>query len=602
MTPQEELAALRRLAHLEAKASGMSLTVQPQDNSAQPYVTPEGGVISAEGQEVYKPVPLPPPTEGMSGFEQFAAGAKSKLVDYGMGAQQLIPGMPDISADVAEKKRLDAPLMNTGAGQAGAVTGALLPMLATAGFPVTNTYRGATALGGAMGLLEPTTEGMGEKLGNAAMGVGAGFAGQLGGNVLAAMLRGGKALISPLFESGRSELADYIIQQQAADPLKALASGQAYRAATPGVVPTLAEATLDPGISGLQRGVVGPDIAVRENANRTAIVDALKSVAQNPTARQAAVDARAAAADPLYAAAKAKVVPVDAEFEALLQRPAVRSAAGQVEINSANAGAPAQLGADVSGDYLHQLKMALDGELSTGPQRGIDAATLGGVKNARQSVLDWIEDPSRIPEYGQARQTYSSMSRPIGQMDIGQELVDKLVPALSQAGGSNARLSAASLAKALRDAPDNLARKATGFEGATLENILDPSQISLVEGAVKDLGREQAGYDAAMIRGSPTSRNLITQNLIDQLGGSLGGPRTQALVSALAHYPLRAIDLFTAPLSQEVNAKIAQKLADSSLGLQSLQYQPRATANNQIAEILRKATPIGALGVYSGQQ
>jgi len=644
VTPQEELAALRRLAELEAKV-GMQMTIVPEDKT-KGYRTPEGGVFSAEGVEVYKPTPIPSPTEGMSRFDKFAAGAKAKLADYAMGAQQLIPAMPDISQDVAEKRRIDAPLMATGAGQAGAVTGALLPMLATAGFPATNTYRGATALGGAMGLLEPTTEGASERLGNAAMGAGAGFVGQLGGNTLAALLRGGKSLISPLFQSGRNELADYIIQQQAADPLKALQAAQAYRPATEGVVPTLAESTMDPGISALQRAATGTDVADRHMMNRRVLVDLLKNMGGTDDALAAARQARKSFGESAYPAALDGVrVPNDDAMNVLMDRPSMNEAVGRSMRLGREKGLTLIEGQDIPArteiipgqglpsfpgsqsyqsvsraeDYipgetrevpqefknylasgLQYMKMSMDDIVKGTGGQGMGAHEAAAVRDTQDALGGWLEE--RLPAYMAANQEYKTLSQPINQMKLARELFNKAVPAGSDAANSIARLTPNSLATALREGNETLAKKAAGKWGSRVEDIFTPEQMVAVKGISSDLSREQAAYDAAMTRGSPTSRNLVTQNLIDQLGGSFGGPRTKALISALATYPLRAVDLFTAPLSQEINATIAKKLADSNLGIQALQYRPMATANNRIAEILRKATPMGAIGVYSGEQ
>lgn len=639
------------LAYVQGQV-GMDLHVGPDDTrGSKSYTQPDGTVISAQGQVVYDPKTDPTqsldPTSGMSGPEKYAAGTKAKLVEYAMGAQQLVPGLPDNTQEIIDKQRLDAPLMATGAGQAGGITGALLPMMATGGIPGINTYRGAAALGGAMGAIEPTTNGAIGKAENALMGAGAGVTGQLGGNTLAALLRGGKSLVAPLFESGRNEAADYIIQQQAADPLKALQAAQSYQSATPGVVPTLAEATLDPGISALQRGSGGNDVASRHLSNRRAIVDALRDMGGTPEDMQNALAVRSTMTGPAYKSSMNEAVPGNDALSELMRRPSMQASVGRAlhlakegglniiegehiparaqiipgegepswlsssrSYNNANTepyipGSTQEIPEEFknySGQGLQYMKMSLDDIANPPMGQGMSAHEMAALKGTRAKFGDWLDES--IPQYGGANRMYRALSEPINQMEIARELYNRVLPALSEDAGSVSRMTPQRFAQALREGSDKLVESATGRPGQ-LEDVMRPDQMRTLEGISSDLGREQAAYDAAMIRGSPTSRNLVTQNLVDQVGGSFGGPRTKALISAITRYPLRAVDLFTEPLSQEINAKIAQKLSDSSLGLKSLQYQPQATRTNQIAEMLRRMTPaltLGALGAYGSQK
>lgn len=145
------------------------------------------------------------PTEGMSGFDKFAAGAGKAVVDLGRGAQQLAANLPgsdllDASVDkisgalgierktsladerqaiqneIDESRRLDAPLMNTGAGKWGNVAGNVLASIATSVVPGANTATGAAAIGTALGALQPTVEGE-SRATNTLIGGGAGLAG-----------------------------------------------------------------------------------------------------------------------------------------------------------------------------------------------------------------------------------------------------------------------------------------------------------------------------------------------------------------------------------------------------------------------------------------
>ena len=138
------------------------------------------------------------PTEGMNSGEKFLAGAGKFLADSARGLKQnlldepaaalerMMPWSAGISqaiggktaaqiaqearAQSAESKRLDAPLMRTGAGIAGNLAGglAVAPLAAPLG-----------AIGGGMlmGAAEPTTQGGGEALKNMAIGGATGYAG-----------------------------------------------------------------------------------------------------------------------------------------------------------------------------------------------------------------------------------------------------------------------------------------------------------------------------------------------------------------------------------------------------------------------------------------
>lgn len=137
------------------------------------------------------------PTAAMSTGEKFLAGAGKALTDMGRGAKQrldeaaaalesAVPGSGAINrflgtpsaaqirdvgqASVAESKRLDAPLMNTGAGLAGNIAGGVVG--GTIAAPL-----GPVGAGAALGYVAPTIGGPEEVMTNMAFGSGAGWAG-----------------------------------------------------------------------------------------------------------------------------------------------------------------------------------------------------------------------------------------------------------------------------------------------------------------------------------------------------------------------------------------------------------------------------------------
>lgn len=116
------------------------------------------------------------PTKGMSDAYLGVAGYGKAGSDLVQGAGQLL-GL-QTGADARETQRLDAPLMNTGAGQVGNFLGnaATAVPFGAAPFAVPKLAgaAGSIALGGAQGLLQPTTNDnvLAGKGANAAIGMG----------------------------------------------------------------------------------------------------------------------------------------------------------------------------------------------------------------------------------------------------------------------------------------------------------------------------------------------------------------------------------------------------------------------------------------------
>lgn len=131
--------------------------------------------------------------EEMSFPEQVAAGAGKGFRDIGRGIQQVLPGTLAISAYqratgqptlteglrkvVAEERQTDAPLMATPGGRVGELGANIAATVPALAIPGVNMVRGAAAVGGAMGLLQPSTS-TGETALNTGLGTALGGAGQ----------------------------------------------------------------------------------------------------------------------------------------------------------------------------------------------------------------------------------------------------------------------------------------------------------------------------------------------------------------------------------------------------------------------------------------
>lgn len=97
------------------------------------------------------------PMDGISGPQRFLEGVGKGFADIGRGIGQRV-GLVD-EKEVAESRKRDEVLTDTGAGSAGHIAGNIAAFLPAALLPGANTVAGAALLGGASGLAQPTVEG-----------------------------------------------------------------------------------------------------------------------------------------------------------------------------------------------------------------------------------------------------------------------------------------------------------------------------------------------------------------------------------------------------------------------------------------------------------
>lgn len=125
------------------------------------------------------------PTSSMSGPQKYIAGAGQGMTNLARGVGQIL-GVQDQEA-IDEAARLDAPLLETGAGTAGSLTGAVATALPAMLVPGANTLTGTVLTGGAIGALDPTETGE-SRTTNALLGAGGGALGFGLGKVLSRIL------------------------------------------------------------------------------------------------------------------------------------------------------------------------------------------------------------------------------------------------------------------------------------------------------------------------------------------------------------------------------------------------------------------------------
>lgn len=524
-----------------------------------------------------------------SDTQNFFAGAGKATYDLGRGAGQWL-GL-ESRQDVADSRARDAALMGTKAGKAGLLTGTVADLLPAMWVPGANTMAGAAAIGAGAGLLQPSTS-SGETLGNTVLGGATGPLGPMAGRGVGALYQGARAALEPLFQGGQQRIAARTLQSFAGGPQAAqqAATNLAHPPAVlPGVQPTTAELANNAGLAQLERTLRNnPEnltaLTARNQANRAAMTGALQNIAGTDADMATAQTARATAAQPLYDAARDAVVPADAQLGQLLARPSMQAAWGRAEQLAAERGEAlvGQNANDIRGRTLQYLKMALQDTTDAGPQRGMGAHELNATRSTLGDLQGWIT--RNVPALRTADQAYAAGSVPINRMQIGQQLSDRLQPALADFG-NNSRLNANSFANAVRNG-DQLAANATGNARATLAGTLTPDQNTTIRQIGEQLARRANADELGRAVGSNTGQNLASQNVLRQFLGPLGLPQSvgeRAAQSTLGQTVLRPLQW----AAQTGEPRILQQLANASLNPQEAsRLLQMAQRNPRIAQAL----------------
>lgn len=435
----------------------------------------------------------------------------------------------------------------------------------------------------------------------------------------AKVLRAG--LVDPFTENGRTRIVGGLVRRSAADADAAASNMLSRSGTTPGFNPTAGQASGDAGVASLERTARAIDPAGFggvDQSQRSSLIEALRSVAKTPEEKAAAVAAREAAVKPLYAAAKSAVVDGDSTIDALLKRPSMSAASGRAAKLAAergdkfaiSAGAPEQtvstglLDAQgnplqqtapatpsrLGGAALHDLKMGLDDAIGNPGLGGMQGAERNAALGTKEEFLKWVEQ--KIPEYAQAKSTYADMSRPINQMDIGQELYNRFIPPLADGAAVPFRATADAYARALNRNGDKLAANVTGMNGVKLKSIMEPEQMDLLRGVVSDSQMKAAAENIGRGVGSDTVQKMATSNLIGQSG-------LPSWITSFA--PLRPLggmlktagDILYSKSDETMRHLLADMLKDPARTAAAMKQAPVPPA--KYADLLRAAAQVSAM-------
>lgn len=449
---------------------------------------------------------------------------------------------------------------------------------------------GAINGGVSAGLLNPEDVGTGAAIG-AVMPVAARTGAELGMGVKA-------ALWDPIVN--QSQIIAGVLQRAVGSQnAPNVISNLGKAASTPGVKFSAGESSMDPAIAAIEDALraVNPGGALNRNAvtNRGALADTMRGIAQDDAALTAAKEARKLASKPLYDSAldpanQQQLTPwVKGQITQLLKRPSINSASKDAQIAAMERGEKPT--AEGSLQALHDVKQSLDDAISQARREGLDfkVSTLMGTKEKLMSVMDHLS-----PDYRAANNMFASMSQPINKMQVGKLLSEKLIPSTS--GDIPATLNAAQLATALRN-PDQVARLATKFPGATLENTLGNS-LPTVRGVSDDASRIAEAMKLGNGYGSPTARRNAVSGYIGQHIAEQS-PTISRIISGLGGLPVMGhvtggISALGGMLGKSINADMAQKL-------ETMLASDPAGTRAALVKLLSGSNPTGLLGGNVGQ-
>jgi hypothetical protein len=497
------------------------------------------------------PEAAPDPTEDMGFLDRFRAGLGKSFADTAHGVKQAVTeavaipfsnvaniygagGRSDVAhslntparkaaemrAEETERQKLDAPLMRTGGGVAGNITGTLLQLAGPAYLArgsvaapafLPRTTAGNAVQGGILGMIQPVGTDD-SRATNAMIGAGAGGVGAAVPQLAGSALRAGRAVVEPITKAGQERIVAQALQRSAQDPARLLTRAPS---AIPGVTRTLAEESADPGIGQLQRQFTTQlaDQAAGNNAARAAAVRSTFEGADD--ASIASIRAgRDAQAGQVLGGLSGAAVPDMAPF-----RQAIESGI------SANQGNPAAQKAlqEVLGEIpeiqtaeqAYNVRKYLDFILSKQSDKPAAKAASRELQQAK-GVLD--QEMARVfPEWGQYLSDYTAQSRRMDQAKVGKSLLG-MARQSADPNTAERSLGANALSRAAND-PDALVRGATRFNKSTAGNTLTQEQSSLLRMLGDDASRMDFAATGGRAVGSDTAQNLATRNILSTLAG-----------------------------------------------------------------------------------
>lgn len=481
MDPREELQALRRMAELEAKASGAA-AVTPVDTTPQwgrenpnlfkaaqatrQYLGPTleaGGAIG--GAALGTMLAPGPGTVGGAGLGYGIASGINKVADVVLG------NVPPETAPQALTRGAKDVLTGATLEAGGAVAGKVLSKAEKAAGWVWDAFSGK--------LVNVRAGKIAREIAGADLGTIKDLAKSAGPNLTAAQATqaSGNNVLAALGEKAAKNDVTNFFSRTAAE------QEAARKATLQGVTPDLAATT------------AARDAAAKVNYDRAFAAD---------LQRQRITAEAAAAQKSLAQTTGAAPVPtnVTPALEALKTNPVIQAAAKEASVLARTEGA--SIGDPMASlQGLHYMKLAIDNQFKNrAAATALQNYSAAALQNTKTRLLGAMEDTSISPLYGVARQTYAAQSAPVDQSRVLGAMQD----VLAKPGGGERVVP---FLNVLGTGENALIKRAGGdprFGG--LEEVLTPKQM----GAVNDIAG-QFTRDLALAQSAAAGRGGLSRVL-----------------------------------------------------------------------------------------
>lgn len=567
---------------------------------------------------------VPSATDGMSGPQKMLAGVGKSFVDTAQGLKQAgteaafglsramsgggefrealrqaqAPTRQRMTDEATERRALDAPLMDTGAGVAGNVAGTLAQLLgpgylakgtAAASALLPRTALGNIAQGAALGGMQPVAEGDSRAL-NAGLGGLLGGAGY-GATAVPGAIARQVGQMAPAVSKGMQErAAAQVIEQFAADPAAVRAAAASPQTLVPGSMPTLAEASGDVGLAGLQRSLAnmpefGANLFQRQQANNAARVRAIETGfggADDAAAsgiRQSANARASRMLRPVESVPLENKQPIADAIDKLLERhrakPAVRGALEEVKSELGNV---ATVG-DAHGlrQYIGQLMGgSIEGKAS-GKLAQFELGTVRGVLDRQMRQA--------FPEWGDFLRGHRGAMRDADQVTIGADLL-ATGRAVRESTGDPV-LQPASFARAA----NRVARPLNRSQRMKFASLTD-DQRQTIDNVRRDLERQARAQTDGKAIGSNTVQNAIGGNSLQSAVGPVGA----AAVEPVSGIAMLGINQLRKTYGERTMAIVQEVMLDPARAEQVLGQLPSRQRRAVMSAIRRLPAVTGSVG------